>query len=153
LGRVRYRLQYRYTIRTRISTIITIGPSLTGLMGTQLTGSISYTLVNSFILFNCCIVLALKYLYNDHVLPALHLFIGHKNNLIQLFFMSQVHMTLGRFAGPRSKVFSSHSAQILGGYSRHQSKSAMERPSSMADRSAMERPPSMAAQIYHDRLP
>jgi hypothetical protein len=46
-GRVRYRLQYRHTVRTRISTIITIGPSLTGLRGTQLTGSISYTLVNS----------------------------------------------------------------------------------------------------------
>jgi hypothetical protein len=44
-GRVRYRLQYRYTVRTRISTIITIGPSYTGLRGTQLTGSISYTLV------------------------------------------------------------------------------------------------------------
>jgi histone deacetylase 1/2 len=33
-------------VRTRISTIITIEPSLTGLRGTQLTGSISYTLVN-----------------------------------------------------------------------------------------------------------
>jgi hypothetical protein len=45
LGRIRYRLQYRYTVRTRISTSITIGPSLTGLRGTQLTGSIIYTLV------------------------------------------------------------------------------------------------------------
>jgi hypothetical protein len=45
-GRVRYRLQYRHTIRTRISTSITIGPSLTGFRGTQLTGSIIYTLVN-----------------------------------------------------------------------------------------------------------
>jgi hypothetical protein len=47
LGRIRYRLQYRHTVRTRISTSITIGPSLTGLRGTQLTGSIIYTLVNS----------------------------------------------------------------------------------------------------------
>jgi hypothetical protein len=45
-GRIRYRLQYRHTVRTRISTIITIGPILTGLRGTQLTGSIIYTLVN-----------------------------------------------------------------------------------------------------------
>jgi hypothetical protein len=33
-------------VRTRISTIITIGPSLTGLRGTQLAGSISYTLIS-----------------------------------------------------------------------------------------------------------
>jgi hypothetical protein len=33
-------------VRTRILTIITIGPSLTDLRGTQLTGSISYTLVS-----------------------------------------------------------------------------------------------------------
>jgi hypothetical protein len=45
LGRVRYRLQYRHMIRTRILTSITIGLSLTGLRGTQLTGSIIYTLV------------------------------------------------------------------------------------------------------------
>jgi hypothetical protein len=32
-------------IHVRISTIITIGPNLTGLRGTQLTGSISCTLV------------------------------------------------------------------------------------------------------------
>jgi hypothetical protein len=32
-------------VRTRISTIITSGPSLTGLRGTQLVNSISYTLV------------------------------------------------------------------------------------------------------------
>jgi hypothetical protein len=32
-------------VRTRISTSFTIGPSLTGLRGTQLTGSIIYTLV------------------------------------------------------------------------------------------------------------
>jgi hypothetical protein len=38
-------LQYRHTVRTRISTSITIGPSLMGLRGTQLTGSIIYTLV------------------------------------------------------------------------------------------------------------
>jgi hypothetical protein len=44
-GGIRYRLQYRHTVRTRISTIITTGPSLTGLRGTQLTGSIIYTLV------------------------------------------------------------------------------------------------------------
>jgi hypothetical protein len=46
-GRVRYRLQYRHTVRTRISTIITIGISLTGLRGTQLVNSIRYTLVNN----------------------------------------------------------------------------------------------------------
>jgi hypothetical protein len=69
-------------------------------------------------LFNRCIVLALKHLLNGRVLPALHLFIEHKNDLIQLcfFFMSQVHITLGRFAGARSEVFSSHLAQIPGGY-------------------------------------
>jgi hypothetical protein len=44
-GGIRHRLQYRHTVRTRISTSITIGPSLTGLRGTQLTGSIIYTLV------------------------------------------------------------------------------------------------------------
>jgi hypothetical protein len=47
LGRFRYRLQYRRMVRTRISTIITIGPSLTGLRGTQLMGSIIYTLISS----------------------------------------------------------------------------------------------------------
>jgi hypothetical protein len=46
-GRVRYRLQYQHTVRTHISTIITFGPSLTGLRGTQLMGSISYTLVSN----------------------------------------------------------------------------------------------------------
>jgi hypothetical protein len=46
-GGIRYRLQYRYTVRTRISIIITIGPSLTGLRGTQLASSISYTLVSN----------------------------------------------------------------------------------------------------------
>jgi hypothetical protein len=45
-GRVRYRLQYRHTVRTHILTSITIGPSLTGLRGTQLTGSIIYTLAS-----------------------------------------------------------------------------------------------------------
>jgi hypothetical protein len=40
-------LQYRHTVRTRISTSITIGPSLTGLRGTQLMGSIIYTLISS----------------------------------------------------------------------------------------------------------
>jgi hypothetical protein len=45
-GGIRYRLQYRHTTWTRISTSITIGPSQTGLRGTQLTGSIIYTLVN-----------------------------------------------------------------------------------------------------------
>jgi hypothetical protein len=44
-GGIRHRLQYRHTVRTRISTSITIGPSITGLRGTQLTGSIIYTLV------------------------------------------------------------------------------------------------------------
>jgi hypothetical protein len=46
-GGIRYRLQYRYTTWTHISTSITIGPSLTGLRGTQLSGSIIYTLVSS----------------------------------------------------------------------------------------------------------
>jgi hypothetical protein len=46
--RVRYRLQHRHTVRTHISTIITIGPSLTGLRGTQLAGSIIYTLVRVY---------------------------------------------------------------------------------------------------------
>jgi hypothetical protein len=46
-GGVRHRLQYRYTTWTRISTSITHGPSLMGLRGTQLTGSIIYTLVSS----------------------------------------------------------------------------------------------------------
>jgi hypothetical protein len=45
-GGIRHRLQYRHTVRTRILTSITIGPSLTGLRGTQLTGSIIYTLVS-----------------------------------------------------------------------------------------------------------
>jgi hypothetical protein len=46
-GGIRYRLQYRYTTWTRILTNITIGLSLTILRGTQLTGSIIYTLVSS----------------------------------------------------------------------------------------------------------
>jgi hypothetical protein len=37
-------LEDQHTVRTRILTIITIGPSLTGLRGTQLAGSIIYTL-------------------------------------------------------------------------------------------------------------
>jgi hypothetical protein len=47
LGGIRYRLQYRDTTWTRISTNITTGPGLTGLRGTQLMGSIIYTLVSS----------------------------------------------------------------------------------------------------------
>jgi hypothetical protein len=46
-GGIRYRLQYRHTTWTHILTSITIGPSLTGLRGTQLMGSIIYTLVSS----------------------------------------------------------------------------------------------------------
>jgi hypothetical protein len=46
-GGIRHRLQYRHTTWTRISTNITIGPSLTGLRGTRLMGSIIYTLVSS----------------------------------------------------------------------------------------------------------
>jgi hypothetical protein len=46
-GGIRYRLQYRHTTWTRISTSITTGPSLTGLRGNQLMGSIIYTLVSS----------------------------------------------------------------------------------------------------------
>jgi hypothetical protein len=90
-------------------------------------------------LFNCCIVSALKHLFNGCVLPALHLFVGHKNDLIQLcfVFLSHGHMTLGRFAGARSQVFSSHSAQIPEGYRRQQPKSAMEQS------------PLMTAQICH----
>jgi hypothetical protein len=69
-------------------------------------------------LFNCYIVSALKHLFNGRVLSTLHLFVEHKNDLIQLYFifMSQVHITLGRFAGARSEVFLSHSAQIPRGY-------------------------------------
>jgi hypothetical protein len=46
-GGIRHRLQYRHMTWTRISTSITIGLSLTGLRGTQLTGSIIHTLVSS----------------------------------------------------------------------------------------------------------
>jgi hypothetical protein len=46
-GGIRYRLQYRHTTWTRILTSTTTGPSLTGLRGTQLTGSTIYTLVSS----------------------------------------------------------------------------------------------------------
>jgi hypothetical protein len=46
-GRVRYRLQISTYGNNSYSTIITIGPSTTGLRGTQLTGSIIYTLVSS----------------------------------------------------------------------------------------------------------
>jgi hypothetical protein len=45
-GRVRYRLHISIYGRNSYSTIITIGPSLTGLRGTQPMGSISYTHVN-----------------------------------------------------------------------------------------------------------
>jgi hypothetical protein len=45
LGRVRYRLQVSTYGDNSYLTIITIGPSLTGPRGTQLTGSTSYTLV------------------------------------------------------------------------------------------------------------
>jgi hypothetical protein len=44
--RVQYKLQHPYTIQTHISTMTTPGPGLTGLRGTQIMGSISYTLVN-----------------------------------------------------------------------------------------------------------
>jgi hypothetical protein len=44
-GRVRYRLHISTYGNDSYSTIITIGPSLMGLRGTQLTGSIIYTLV------------------------------------------------------------------------------------------------------------
>jgi hypothetical protein len=46
-GGIQYRLKYRHTIWTRILTNVTIGPSLTGLRSTQLSGSIIYTLVSS----------------------------------------------------------------------------------------------------------
>jgi hypothetical protein len=45
-GRVRYILQYLYTTWTRTLTTNILGPSLMGLRGTQVTGSIIYTLVN-----------------------------------------------------------------------------------------------------------
>jgi hypothetical protein len=48
-GRVRYRLQLSTYGINSYSTIITIGPSLSGLRGIQLTGFINYTLVNKFI--------------------------------------------------------------------------------------------------------
>jgi hypothetical protein len=44
-GGIRYVLQYRYTTRTRISTWITLEPNVAGLRGTQLAGSVIYTLV------------------------------------------------------------------------------------------------------------
>jgi hypothetical protein len=44
-------LQYRHTTWTRISTSITLGPSLMDLRGTQPTGSIIYTLVIRCIFF------------------------------------------------------------------------------------------------------
>jgi hypothetical protein len=40
-----YKLQRPYTISSRISTMSMLGPSLTSLRGTQIMGSISYTLV------------------------------------------------------------------------------------------------------------
>jgi hypothetical protein len=46
-GRVQYILQCPYTTLTRILTMTIIGPNLMGLRGTQITGSISYTLVSS----------------------------------------------------------------------------------------------------------
>jgi hypothetical protein len=46
-GRVRYRLQISTYGNNSYSTMITIGPNTTGLRGTQLTSSISYTLVSS----------------------------------------------------------------------------------------------------------
>jgi hypothetical protein len=45
-GRVQYRLQISTYGNNSYSTIITIGPSITGLRGTQLMGSINYTLVS-----------------------------------------------------------------------------------------------------------
>jgi hypothetical protein len=45
LGSNKQHKKWAVTVRTRISTSITIGPSLTGRRGTQLTGSIIYTLV------------------------------------------------------------------------------------------------------------
>jgi hypothetical protein len=50
-GRVRYRLQISTYGSNSYSTIITIGPSITGLRGTQLTGSINYTLVTWLFMF------------------------------------------------------------------------------------------------------
>jgi hypothetical protein len=50
--RVRYILQCMYTTWTRTSTTNILGPSLTGLRGTQVTGSISYTLVTHVPLVN-----------------------------------------------------------------------------------------------------
>jgi hypothetical protein len=44
-GQVQYKLQCPYMISTRISTMPMIGPTLTGLRGTKITGSVSYTLV------------------------------------------------------------------------------------------------------------
>jgi hypothetical protein len=46
-GGIRHRLQYQHTTWIRIPSSITIGLSLMGLRGTQLTGSIIHTLVSS----------------------------------------------------------------------------------------------------------
>jgi hypothetical protein len=46
-GRVQYKLQHPYMIQTRILTMTMPGPGLMGLRGTQIMGSISYTLVSS----------------------------------------------------------------------------------------------------------
>jgi hypothetical protein len=44
-GQVQYKLQCLYTISTCISTMSVTGPILTGLRGTKITSSSSYTLV------------------------------------------------------------------------------------------------------------
>jgi hypothetical protein len=66
-------------VRTRISTSITIGPSLTGLRGTQLTGSIIYTLSGGLGVLDLQVqnkALLLKNLhkfYNRHDIPWVNL--------------------------------------------------------------------------------
>jgi hypothetical protein len=89
--------------KSSISTGRTDKPALAKIIlnAHELFKIVEFFRLDSFMLFNCCIVSALKHLFNGHVLSALHLFIGHKNDLIQwcFVFMSQIHMTLGRFAG------------------------------------------------------
>jgi hypothetical protein len=68
-GRVRYRLHTSTYGNNSYSTIITIGPSLTGLRGTRLTGSINYTLVTGPIS-----IILLSPVYFTHTVYFLALF-------------------------------------------------------------------------------
>jgi hypothetical protein len=94
-GGIRYRLQYWHMVRTRISIIITIGPSLTGLRGTQLAGSISYTLVTDPISF----ILLLPFTFTCTVYFLAYYYCFPLDTLIPLFTANrwdwQPHRKLG----------------------------------------------------------